>query len=137
MHRMIMLSNVYRESSLSQDEAAAIDPDDKLLWRYPRHRVEGEELRDAMLLTSGKLNPKMGGPGVRPELPPGVNTCRICRLASRKGRSGGEPPQRLRVREARADVSDVDAFDAPNAQDSCPRRFSTVVPVAGADPDER
>src|SRR5579862_5342991 len=63
LHRTIMLSSVYQESASSQDEAIAADPDNKLLWRYPRHRVEGEVLRDAMLLASGKLNPKMGGPG--------------------------------------------------------------------------
>src|SRR5205085_9392929 len=66
LHREIMLSDVYQSSSLTSEASAAIDPDNKLLWHYPRHRVEGEVVRDAMLLTSGKLNPRVGGPGMRP-----------------------------------------------------------------------
>ena len=69
-----MLSNTYRESSLSDPAAAAIDPDNKLLWHYPRHRAEAEMVRDAMLFTADRLNLEMGGPGVRPELPEGVDT---------------------------------------------------------------
>ena len=74
LHRAIMLSNTYRESSLSEPATAAIDPDNKLMWRYPRHRAEAEVVRDAMLFTAGRLNLEMGGPGVRPELPEGVDT---------------------------------------------------------------
>jgi len=49
LHRAIMLSSVYQESSAFQPGASAADPEDHLLWRYPRHRVEGEVLRDSML----------------------------------------------------------------------------------------
>src|SRR5205823_2229051 len=72
MHRLIMLSNVYRESSAFQDSAAAADPDNTLLWRYDRRRFEGEAIRDSMLFVSGLLNQKMGGPGVNPPLPSGA-----------------------------------------------------------------
>jgi hypothetical protein len=128
MHRLIMLSSVYQESSAEQAQASAADPDNKLLWHYPRHRVEGEELRDAMLLTSGKLNPKMGGPGIHPEVPAGVNTT---------GYSSWQPEKDAAEANRRSVYVFVkrvltypmfDAFDAPNAQDSCTRRFSTVVP---------
>jgi hypothetical protein len=128
LHRTIMLSSVYQESSSARDEAMAADPDNKLLWRYPRHRAEGEVLRDAMLLASGRLNPKMGGPGVRPELPAGVNT------AGYAGWVVEKDPAEASRRSVYVFVKRVlmypmlDAFDAPNAQESCPRRFSTVVP---------
>src|SRR5207244_8385011 len=52
MHRLIMLSNVYQESSAFQKEAAAADPDNQLLWRYERRRFEGEAIRDSMLFIS-------------------------------------------------------------------------------------
>src|SRR5207249_9211325 len=72
MHRLIMLSKVYQESSSFQAEAAAADPDNQLLWHYDRHRFEGESLRDSMLFVSGMLNTKMGGQGINPPLPAGV-----------------------------------------------------------------
>jgi hypothetical protein len=128
LHREIMLSNVYQESSLSRESAAAADPDNKLLWRYPRHRAEGEVVRDAMLLTSGRLNPAMGGPGVRPELPAGVNT------AGYAGWSVDQDEAQSRRRGVYVFVKRVltypmfEAFDAPTSEDSCPRRFSTVQP---------
>ncbi len=128
LHRTIMLSSAYQQSSLSQDAAAAIDPDNKLLWRYPRHRAEGEVVRDSMLLTSGRLNEAMGGPGVRPELPSGVNT------AGYAGWAVDKDEAQARRRSVYVFVKRVltypmfEAFDAPTSEDSCPRRFSTVQP---------
>ncbi|MDE3196430.1 MAG: DUF1553 domain-containing protein [Acidobacteriota bacterium] len=129
MHRAIMLSAAYRQSSSARGDAMAADPENKLLWRYPRHRVEGEVLRDAMLMTGGKLNLKMGGPGVRPELPPGVNAVGYASWPVEKN------PDEADRRSVYVFVKRVltypmfEAFDAPNAQESCPRRFSTVVPA--------
>ena len=66
MHRMIVLSSAYRQSSLSLDEtrAAEADPENRLLWKFNRRRLEAEEIRDAMLAVCGKLNPKPGGESV-------------------------------------------------------------------------
>ena len=128
LHRAIMLSNAYQQSSLSQDAAAVIDPDNKLLWRYPRHRAEGEVVRDAMLLTSGRLNLKMGGPGVRPELPEGVNTAGYAGWAVDKDEAESRR-RSVYVFEKRVLTYQMfEAFDAPTSEDSCPRRFSTVQP---------
>ena len=76
MHRLIMLSNTYQQSSAFQAEAAKVDPDNKLLWRFERRRLEGEAIRDSMLFVSGLLNTKMGGPGVYPPLPRRASACR-------------------------------------------------------------
>jgi len=128
LHRTIMLSNVYQESSATREASAAVDPDNKLLWHYPRHRAEGEVVRDAMLLTSGRLNTKMGGPGVRPELPEGVNTAGYAAWATEKDEA------EARRRSIYVFVKRVltypmfEAFDAPTSEESCPRRFSTVSP---------
>jgi hypothetical protein len=72
LHRLIVLSNTYRQSTDHQAKAAQLDPDNKLLWRYGRHRMEAEAIRDSMLMVSGMLNPKMGGPGVFPPVPEGT-----------------------------------------------------------------
>ncbi|MBV9768779.1 MAG: DUF1553 domain-containing protein, partial [Bryobacterales bacterium] len=72
IHRLILLSNTYQEASDFDSKIAEADPDNKLLWRYPRHRMEAEAIRDSMLASSGLLNPQMGGPGVFPPVPPGL-----------------------------------------------------------------
>src|SRR3954464_8952489 len=61
LHRLIMTSETYKQASISRPEAVAIDPEDKLLWRFPRHRLEGEIIRDQALAVAGMLNTKMGG----------------------------------------------------------------------------
>jgi hypothetical protein len=65
LHREIMLSEAYRQSSAYSEKAAAVDSEAKWLWRFPPHRLDGEALRDTMLAVSGKLDTKMGGPGFR------------------------------------------------------------------------
>ncbi|MGE3310427.1 MAG: DUF1549 and DUF1553 domain-containing protein, partial [Limisphaerales bacterium] len=70
-HRRIVLSAAYRQSSRHRADAAALDPENLLLWKYPRHRLEGEAIRDALLAVSGRLNPKLGGPSIFPDLPKG------------------------------------------------------------------
>jgi len=72
LHKMILLSNTYQESSDSQTAANEADPDNKLIWRYNRRRIEAEAVRDSMLAISGVLNPQMGGPGVFPPVPAGT-----------------------------------------------------------------
>ena len=67
IHRMIVLSNAYRQSSRTpaSERAKTVDPDNKLLWRMNRRRLDGEALRDAMLTAAGTLNRQVGGPSVR------------------------------------------------------------------------
>jgi hypothetical protein len=72
MHRLILLSNAYRQSSQFNEQAAAVDPENRLLWRQSPRRLEAEPLRDSMLAVSGKLNPEMFGPGIYPRIDPDV-----------------------------------------------------------------
>ena len=72
MHRMILLSNTYRQSSQYNEQAAAKDLDNRLLWRMNQQRLEAEAIRDSMLVVSNKLNPKMYGPGVYPRIDPDI-----------------------------------------------------------------
>jgi hypothetical protein len=74
LHKLMVLSNTYRQSSESQAKALASDPDNKLLWRYSRRRLEAEAIRDSILQVTGLLNPQQGGPGVFPPVPTGVVT---------------------------------------------------------------
>ncbi|HEY0062548.1 MAG TPA: DUF1549 and DUF1553 domain-containing protein [Telluria sp.] len=69
LQREILLSNVYRQSSSYRAEVAKADPDNKLLAVFPRKRLEAEEIRDSLLVASGQLNDKVGGPSVFPPVP--------------------------------------------------------------------
>ena len=65
MHREILLSATYRQSSQGRPEALEVDADSRYLWRYPPRRLEAEAIRDSILAVSGELDRKMGGPGFR------------------------------------------------------------------------
>lgn len=69
LHRDILLSSVYRQSSDYREDVAKADPENKLLAVFPRKRLEAEEIRDAILVASGKLNGQIGGPSVFPPIP--------------------------------------------------------------------
>ena len=72
LQREILLSRTYRQSSAARADAEKIDPQDKLLWAFPRQRLEAEEIRDSLLQASGLLEDKLGGPAVFPPLPAGT-----------------------------------------------------------------
>jgi hypothetical protein len=65
LHRLIVTSATYMQSSKHDAEAAKIDADNVLLWRMNVARLDAESLRDAVLLVSGQLDPTMGGPSVK------------------------------------------------------------------------
>ena len=65
LHRLIVTSAVYRQSSKQNEAAAKADSDNRLLWRMNRMRLDAESVRDATLAVAGKLDLTMGGPGVR------------------------------------------------------------------------
>jgi hypothetical protein len=66
LHRMIVLSSAYQQSSQSEiaESAMRVDPDNRLMWRFSRRRLGAEEIRDSMLTVSGRLNLKRGGRSV-------------------------------------------------------------------------
>ena len=110
LHRWIVLSSTYRQSSAPNEVDAKVDPENRLLWRWSPRRLEAEAVRDSILAVSGELDRKMGGPSVV------------------------EDPKALRrtvyLLHKRHDLPDVaEFFDAPGAGESCPlRHVSTVSP---------
>ncbi|MFL5241761.1 MAG: DUF1549 and DUF1553 domain-containing protein [Gemmataceae bacterium] len=69
LHRLILTSNTYRMSKKWNKEYGEEDPEIRLLWRVPNHRLEVEAIRDSMLAVSGQLNSKIGGPSMFPPIP--------------------------------------------------------------------
>ena len=68
LHRLIVTSATYRQSSSSSDrtDALAVDSDNRMLWRMNRSRLDAEEIRDAVLFVAGTLDLARGGPGFEP-----------------------------------------------------------------------
>ncbi len=62
MHRLIMTSRTWQQSSESSDARMQIDPENRWYWRYPRHRLEVEAMRDAALFAAGRLRLERSGP---------------------------------------------------------------------------
>ncbi len=61
LHRRIMLSRAYRQGAIENEKARELDPENELMWRMPRRRLEMEAMRDAMLFVSEELDMRMGG----------------------------------------------------------------------------
>ncbi len=129
MHRLMVTSNTYRQSSGYNEAAAKVDLQNKLLWRFPRQRLEGEVIRDSELAVAGLLNAKMGGPSVFPELPPGMET--------RGGWKVSEDPVERNRRSIYIFVRRntrypmLESLDMPDTHESCGRRnMTTTAPQA-------
>jgi len=70
--RSLLTSSTYRQQSRVRPELADLDPDNRLLGHFPRHRLTAEQIRDTALYTSGLLVEEFGGPSVKPYQPPGL-----------------------------------------------------------------
>jgi len=126
MHRLFVLSATYRQTSRIDGAMQARDADDRLLWRYPSQRLEAENIRDAMLAVSGRLNLKMFGRG-------------FDLFDKRGGLSGfipvesysGDGLRRMiyahKVRREREAV--FGAFDCPDAGQSTAHRRESTTPI--------
>jgi hypothetical protein len=132
LHRLIVLSSTYRTKSVGEERGMQVDPENRLLWHFPRRRLEGEALRDAMLACAGSLNLKPSGPPVVPPL----SGQELTGLFDAKGKwpvtkDGAEHTRRsvyLLVRRTFA-YPLFAAFDPPEVMTSCPKRTRTVVPA--------
>ena len=129
MHRLLMLSNAYQQATAFNEQAAQADPDNKLLWRFRRQRLSGEEIRDAILAISGQLNPQMGGPSVFPEIPKEMD---VRGGWNRKESEAARNRRSVYVfmrRNSRYPM--FQAFDLPDSHESCARRnVTTTAPQA-------
>jgi hypothetical protein len=72
LFRLMVMSAAYRQSSVADEQKLAKDPDNRLLARGPRFRMDGEMFRDCALAASGLLRPEIGGPSVKPYQPANI-----------------------------------------------------------------
>jgi hypothetical protein len=129
MHRLMVTSAAYRQSSRPDPAGSAADPDNTLLWHRRRVRLDGEALRDALLEASGRLNPALGGPPVFPELP-----AELTHLSSKGAVWPVSPREEDRNRRSlyvfvrrNLRYPFFEVFDRPDTNASCPRRAVTTI----------
>ena len=138
IHRLMVLSNAYQQDSrpISAD-AKRLDPDNRLLWRMNRRRLDAEGLRDGVLAVAGTLNPALGGPMIRTPLEPEVYD-----LIFSEGEPDGlwqpapDPRQHTRrslylFSKRNLHLPLLEVFDQPDTLSPCPvRAVSTFAPQA-------
>ncbi len=124
LHKQLVMTAAYRQSGEFDASAAAKDPDNKLLWRFRRRRLEGEAVRDAGLLVSGLLNPKMGGPGVFPARPDSAALKGAWPITTIKQDLNRRSVYIFVRRNARYPL--FESFDMPDTHETCSRRQQTV-----------
>jgi mono/diheme cytochrome c family protein len=151
LHRLIVTSSTYRQASTVQSSQFKVqsptnstlnlepgtlnlnshpDPDNRLLWHFPRVRVDAEIVRDAALSASGLLDPTIGGPSVKPPQPEGVYAF----TQTAKKWTADTGPTRYRramytlfYRSAPHPL--FTTFDAPDFQTVCTRRGRSNTPL--------
>jgi hypothetical protein len=131
MHRLIMTSAAYRRSSTLLTDAAARDPENRLLWRMNRQRLEAEAIRDSILSVGGRLSTTRGGPGVYPRISKDVNVQlpNNDKELSWGGSTADEDRRRSVYIFQRRSLTFplVEVFDGAAMSQSCPVRAATTV----------
>ncbi|MFK5924152.1 MAG: DUF1553 domain-containing protein [Verrucomicrobiota bacterium] len=127
VHRDILLSQTYQQSSAYRSDAAKVDSDSRLLWRFPPRRLSAEEIRDTLLTLSGKLNNKMGGPGFRLYQYLVDNVSTYVPLDHHGPETWRRSVYHQNARAAFVDL--LSEFDCPDNAFATPRRSSTTTPL--------
>jgi hypothetical protein len=135
IHKLILMSSTYRQSSTSPIEKVGMEKDalNDLLWKFSKRRLEAEELRDSMLAIAGRLNEKIGGPSVlvpiEPELMKMLKRPQYWVPTRDKSEYDRRTMYMIYKRNLRLPFLEV--FDAPDILLSCARREqSTHAPQA-------
>ncbi len=131
IHRLLVLSSTYQMSTSMQDAAFASDPINDTFWRFDPRRLSAEEIRDSMLAVSGQLDLRKHGPSIYPVIEPEVLAGQ-----SRPGHGWGNSSEADRSRRSiyihikrSLAVPLLAAFDAADADFTCPVRFATTQPT--------
>ncbi|MAX40035.1 MAG: hypothetical protein CME33_26125 [Gimesia sp.] len=127
IQKQIMLSETYQQASSFREDAARIDSDSRLLWRFPPRRLTGEEIRDTLLSVTGKLNLKMGGPGFRLYEYLQDNVATYVPLEEFGPETYRRAVYHQNARAARVDL--LTDFDCPDNAFAAPRRNTTTTPL--------
>jgi hypothetical protein len=123
LHRLIVTSRVYRQSSSSRPDAVQIDPDNRLLSRYPLRRLDAEAMRDSILAITGELADRHGGPYV-PTHRDDSGEVVVSDTAD------GATRRSVYLQQRRTEITSLlELFDAPSIVTTCTRRVTSTIPL--------
>jgi len=123
LHRLIVSSSVYRQSSAPQPNAMRVDPDNHLLARFPLRRLDAEAIRDAMLTASGELDGRQGGRYIPTDRTESGEVVADESTAGATRRSVYLQQRRTQI------TSLLEVFDAPSIVTTCTRRLPSTIPL--------
>ena len=130
LHRTIVLTHAYRRDSANRPDLTAIDPDNRLLARQTRLRLDAELVRDSALVASGLLTQKVGGPPVYPPIPDGVMSLGQVKHAWNTSQGADRTRRGLYTFTYRVTPPPAFAvFDAPDGLSTCTRRNRSNTPL--------
>ncbi len=130
IHRLIVTSATYRQSSEYRPELSTVDPNNRLLGRQTRARLEAEVVRDAALVASGLLTPVVGGPSVFPPIPKGaMSVTQIKREWHAETGPGRYRRGMYTFFWRAAPYPGLMVFDAPDSTAACTRRARSNTPL--------
>jgi hypothetical protein len=132
LHRSIVTSSTYRQSSKITSDLYHRDPYNRLLARGPRFRIDAEIVRDVALASSGLLNPKVGGPSVFPPAPDFLFQPPVSYGPKIWDEAKGNERARRAIytfRYRSVPYPALLAFDAPNGDSACVRRSRSNTPL--------
>ena len=132
MIRLITRSATYQQSSRHRPEISKIDPNNHLLHRQNRFRVQAETIRDLTLAASGQLSRKIGGPSVFPPLPPGVAELSYANNFKWKTSAGEDQFRRgmYTFFKRTSPHPNLITFDCPDSNITCVQRNISNTPLA-------
>ena len=131
IQRAIVLSNTYRQSSATRSDLLESDPENRLLARQTRRRVEAEVIRDMALEVSGLLVSKLGGPSVRPPQPTEYSGLTYANSAKWTVSQGGDAYRRglYTFFQRTSPYPMLVTFDSPDATECCAERNLSNTPL--------
>ena len=127
IHRLIMESSTYQQSSRPKPNAIAVDASARLLWRFPPRRMEAEVIRDSILQVSGSLDKRMGGSGFPGFMVQAENVRHYFPLAEFGPQHWRRMIYMTKVRQEKDSIFGV--FDCPDASQVVDKRSRSTTPL--------
>lgn len=131
LHRQLMSSSTYRQASQSSGRGNEVDPQNLLLWRMNKRRLEAEAIRDNVLAIAGTLNSRHGGPGVKPRIPADLLSASQRNKWPVVKKEGPEHWRRSVYIYVKRQMPFplLELFDVPSTAHTCDRRQDSTIPT--------
>ena len=131
LHRQLMTSATYRQASQSRGRGNEADPQNLLLWRMNKRRLEAEAIRDNVLAIAGTLNARHGGPGVKPRIPAELLSASQRNKWPIVKQDGPEQWRRSVYIYVKRQMPFplLELFDVPSTANTCDRRQDSTIPT--------